>query len=698
MILCINPSCHSAQNPDDRLYCQDCGSLLLLNGLYRVTKILSKKGGFANTYEATEQQKTMVLKILKSDNPKALELFSREFKILSDLKCEGIPAVYESFEYYPKYSKQPLHCLVMEKIKGEDLEEYIQNNGKIVATVAIKWLYQLAKILQQLHENNVLHRDIKPSNIILQNDGKLLLIDFGAAKQSAQTNFNATNIGTPGYAPPEIERGIISTRSDIFSLGRTFVYLLTAIEPIVLYNTTTNRLDWRGHTTHISTDVLNLIDRLMDTDPSQRPPDAQAILKEIDRLSLVATSNQVSNNTTTLTPNNNPPLTAVSNTQPPAVTTYLPGNTNSSASVLTAKVPITKNTSRPSTISLPKVRARKAMQWWHWRWRLLCASVLVLAIAAHLSFGNNYSRFSDLKDRGIVPNGTYKFGGSTTWATTRQLNPKIEEEINKYYPEFKLKYTNPNGKCEKYPGSISGICMLLNGGFDFVQSSVPLSALAKNNNAIDIASKQLREIAVGYDAITIVVNPNLEISALTKEQIVAIYTGSITNWNQVDPALGDLPIVPFSRDGESSGTVSSFEELVLGGDKINVPSENIVTSPTAGLQKVQNNKGGIFFGSAKETIVDSCFTKPLKVADKKDRQIAPYKLPLKFYNDCLKDRNQINTEAIQDRTYPLTRKIYVIHKDDGSREGQAGKAYGELLLTLQGQEKLEDAGFVRIDR
>ncbi len=84
MSLCINPQCLSPANSDRMSFCQSCGSELLLAHKYQVTKLMSNKGGFGNTYEIVEQQEPKVLKVLKSDNPKAIELFEREYRVLND--------------------------------------------------------------------------------------------------------------------------------------------------------------------------------------------------------------------------------------------------------------------------------------------------------------------------------------------------------------------------------------------------------------------------------------------------------------------------------------------------------------------------------------------------------------------------------------------------------------------------------------
>ncbi len=633
-----------------------------------MVKVLSKKGGFANTYEVTDQREPRVLKVLKSDNPKAIELFDREFQVLASLNCRGVPQVYDSFLYYPRNSPQALHCLSMEKIEGIDLEEYVKVLDRpIDQKTAINWLGQLTQILDRIHSRGIFHRDIKPSNIILQPDGQLVLIDFGAVKQTTNTQGNFTCIYTPGYASAEQERGVITPQSDFFSLGRTFVYLLTTKEPTDLYSSYSDRVEWRDKTRNAAPELLNLIDRLMENDAKLRPDSTATILQEIAAL--------------------------------PAQQSTL-GNQQQQ-----------QQSPSPQSKQLTVISAKKNPIGRSPVWLLPLIGLGLLAIGgAYLLLKDRISTlgiptsmgqyFSAIKD---VPTGEFKFGGSTTWATTRQTQSSLDAAIQGALPQFKLVYTDPDptkiqsiaeGKCPSKPGSNTGICMLIQGDLDFAQSSV---SLEKSKYVDRITANKLQEIPVAYDALTIVVNPKLNISGLTIQQLRDIYTGTVTNWNQVGGP--NLPIVAFSRDLNAGGTVSTFQDLVLGKDsKINFGFVKTVTSPQAGLQQTKANPGAIFYGSAKETIVDFCDTKPLSIGSSGSNLIAPYKLPLQSPSACQQGkRNQINTETIKTQQYPLTRKIYAIYKADGANSQKAGEAYGHLLLTQQGQDLLEKAGFVRIN-
>ncbi|MEO1187063.1 MAG: serine/threonine-protein kinase, partial [Cyanobacteria bacterium J06636_27] len=248
MSLCINPLCQKPEdNPDNTLFCFGCGSELLLEGRYRVTKELGG-GGFGKTYEVNETRSNSnkVLKVLINNHPKAVELFQREAEVLKSLNHPGIPKVESDsyFVYFPRSSTQPLHCLIMEKIEGLDLWEYIRQRQQrpIDEKLAIRWLSEVVDILQKVHTQNFFHRDIKPSNIMLRPNGRLALIDFGSAREVTETYIakqvqgQVTGIMTAGYSPPEQMHGQAMQQSDFFALGRTFVFLLTGREPGDFYN------------------------------------------------------------------------------------------------------------------------------------------------------------------------------------------------------------------------------------------------------------------------------------------------------------------------------------------------------------------------------------------------------------------------------------------------------------------------------
>ncbi|MBO1049058.1 MAG: SUMF1/EgtB/PvdO family nonheme iron enzyme [Dolichospermum sp. DEX182a] len=302
MSLCINSNCPKPQNPDNILFCQACGSEVLLQQRYRVQCQLGR-GGFGVTYEINEVRtnQAKVLKVLINNDPKAVELFKQEADVLSQLHHSGIPNVELDayFEYYSYNSQNPIHCLVMEKVVGEDLEKYMQKRGlrPINQTTAIEWLKDLIIILEQVHNKNFFHRDIKPPNIMLRSESaELVLIDFGTVRKVTSTVFKqqggVTGIISAGYTPSEQINNNAVPQSDFFALGRTFVYLLTGKEPLdpIMYDSYNETLNWRNHAPQISSMLADLLDDMMQRLYKDRPQNTQVILQRIAAIEKVLQS------------------------------------------------------------------------------------------------------------------------------------------------------------------------------------------------------------------------------------------------------------------------------------------------------------------------------------------------------------------------------------------------------------------------
>ncbi len=272
-----------------------CGSKLSIDDRYRVIRALGK-GGFGKTYEVKDRDGALkVLKVLTYTAPKGVQLFQQEANVLQLLRHPGLPKVEEDgyFTFQPNETSNKLHCLVMEKIEGKDLKEWLEerNYQPISSEQAVDWLIQLTKILRLVHHQNYFHRDIKPQNIMCRSsDGKLVLIDFGAVREVTETiqktSGEVTKISSAGYTPPEQKNGKAEPRSDFFALGRTFVYLLTAQEPLNLSeDPRSGKLNWRNFADGTSKPLADLIDDLMAYFPNGRPRDTEALLQRLEKLS-----------------------------------------------------------------------------------------------------------------------------------------------------------------------------------------------------------------------------------------------------------------------------------------------------------------------------------------------------------------------------------------------------------------------------
>jgi serine/threonine protein kinase len=304
MSYCINPNCPQPNDPaniNNRI-CRNCGSELLLQGRYQVMRLVSDNSGFGKVYEAYKGATPKILKILKqkhNDNPRVIELFQQEAAVLSQLNHPGIPRVEPDgyFQFFPRNSTQPVHCIIMEKIDGLDLKQWMkqQGNHPISEKQALNWLKQLADILHLVHQKNYFHRDIKPTNIMIRSNGQLVLIDFGTARELTFTYLaeiggalgNVTKISSAGYTPPEQEKGHAVPQSDFYALGRTFVYLLTGklATDQTIYDPLTDKINWRQQAPQISPQMANFIDKLMAPTAAERPKNTQDILDELAKIS-----------------------------------------------------------------------------------------------------------------------------------------------------------------------------------------------------------------------------------------------------------------------------------------------------------------------------------------------------------------------------------------------------------------------------
>ena len=172
MSYCFNPNCCQPNNELQVDVCSSCGNSLLLRR-YRGVKLLAKSQ-LALTIEVVEIDPTklentsnsdrLVLKILLTNYPKAIALFQQEAQILGQINHVGVPKLAANgyFSWQPKGYKYHLHCLVMSKISGVDLELWFKQSGNrpIDEEQAKPWLKQILDILTELHANQYFHRDI----------------------------------------------------------------------------------------------------------------------------------------------------------------------------------------------------------------------------------------------------------------------------------------------------------------------------------------------------------------------------------------------------------------------------------------------------------------------------------------------------------------------------------------------------------
>jgi len=281
------------QNPDNLESCQSCGTELSINERYQLLSPLnSEADSDTKLYEIDNGGTRKVMKVLTVNKPTLVRLFRQEAQVLRQLQHPGIPQVETDFIFSPRNGPKQLHCIAMEKIPGSDLETWLKHNQPLVPEQAIDWLRQLTEILDYVHRNGFFHRDIKPSNIMIRPDGRLVLIDFGAARKITKTYQEKIDLGQEttgvyspgGYTAVEQLLGRAVPQSDFFSLGRTFVQLLTGQLPENFPELDSGQLIWREKEYQIPEPLGNLIDDLMAPDLEERPRNTSEILQSLAAL------------------------------------------------------------------------------------------------------------------------------------------------------------------------------------------------------------------------------------------------------------------------------------------------------------------------------------------------------------------------------------------------------------------------------
>ncbi len=282
----------------------------LQGGRYQIIGLLGQ-GGMGAVYLAKDQELFGRLCVVKQMRPffasqserrKAEEDFKREAEVLARLNHPGHPRIPEVYGYFVEGLDQ---YLVMKYIEGESLEARLKRLKRPLAeTEVIRCAQDVAGALVYLHSRKpqpVIHRDIKPANIIVDQEDRVWLVDFGLARAAVSSGARVmmaggktVAAGTPGYTPLEQWQMQPTPKSDIYALGATMHHLLTGHDPRDRFETFPE-LDFdilRAFSTfpplievrpNISPALSNLVARCLDSDPRRRPS-AQQLEIELGRL------------------------------------------------------------------------------------------------------------------------------------------------------------------------------------------------------------------------------------------------------------------------------------------------------------------------------------------------------------------------------------------------------------------------------
>ena len=261
----------------------------ILDGRFELGRVAAS-GGMGVVFRGVDRQTGALVAVKTLRGTEGAERFRREVQVLSGLHHPGIVT------YLGHGQSQDELYLVMEWLEGEDLSSRL---GAVEVSIdeAVGVGLQLASALAAAHAQGIIHRDLKPSNVFLCDWrlDRVKLLDYGIARLVGASNLTDTGsvMGTPAYMPPEQARGerSLDARADVYALGALLFHCLTGRPPfesetlegllVAVMRRPAPRLAERLAVSRTLDDVVS---RMLDKDPRRRPPDGEAVLRELSAL------------------------------------------------------------------------------------------------------------------------------------------------------------------------------------------------------------------------------------------------------------------------------------------------------------------------------------------------------------------------------------------------------------------------------
>lgn len=263
-------------------------------GSYQILKKLGV-GGMGSVFLAQKENESslVALKLLprsSNQNEKVVSRFEREFRALQQLNH---PAIVGGIE---KGCSGGYHYYVMEYFEGQTLKSFVEKNKPVDFNKAVQLIRSVAIGLQYASSQGMIHRDIKPDNIILTDSGQIKIIDFGLVKIENENVMNLTRtqtaMGTPYFISCEQAKNAkdADLRSDIYSLGATLFYLITAEYPVkgaTAYEVLSALISGQilkpiDVNVNIPNDLNTLILNMMAQKMEERYQDYESLIEDID--------------------------------------------------------------------------------------------------------------------------------------------------------------------------------------------------------------------------------------------------------------------------------------------------------------------------------------------------------------------------------------------------------------------------------
>jgi eukaryotic-like serine/threonine-protein kinase len=228
------PATFASSSPGGNVLLSEVRPGTVIGERYEILRLLGE-GGMGVVYGARDREvdRQVALKVIRpefSNRPEILNRFKHELILARQITHRNVIRIFDFGQ------ADGIKFITMELVEGTDLRSLLRRGDSIALNEKVKIVIQICLALEAAHEEGVVHRDLKPQNVVVENSGRVVVMDFGIARSMEDVGITSTGalVGTPAYMSPEQAKGEkIDTRSDLFSLGIVFYELLTGEAPYV---------------------------------------------------------------------------------------------------------------------------------------------------------------------------------------------------------------------------------------------------------------------------------------------------------------------------------------------------------------------------------------------------------------------------------------------------------------------------------
>lgn len=263
----------------------------VLGNRYEILQVLGR-GGMGAVYKARDREvnRVVALKVIRPDlagNSSIIERFKQELILSREVTHKNVVRIYDLGD------ADGVKFITMEYVEGNDLRSLIMEKKKFSPSEAVEIMLQICRALEAAHAVGVIHRDLKPQNIMRDNQGRIVVMDFGLARLVESNGMTQTGalVGTMEYMSPEQALGsTLDQRSDLFTLGLIFYELLTSKMPFaadsaiasLIRRTQERAIPVTQHDSSIPDSLAAIVGKCMETDPKLRYQSATGLINDLE--------------------------------------------------------------------------------------------------------------------------------------------------------------------------------------------------------------------------------------------------------------------------------------------------------------------------------------------------------------------------------------------------------------------------------